>query len=164
MSTLPDYRTILYASDLGKHTRPVFRHAVSLARQTGARIVMLHVVEPLGTTGRAVLGAYLPDLDVGKIEHEGMRDLIGRMKERLYKFCRDESDACDQGSALVSEVTVGSGLPSEVIMETAKAHHADLIVMGSCTHGLFGHRGIGSTARKVTQHSDIPVLLVPNLG
>ncbi len=63
MSKIPKYKTLLYASDLGSHTRPVFRHATGLARQYQARIVMLHVVEPIGLTGEAVINTYLPRLN-----------------------------------------------------------------------------------------------------
>lgn len=42
----PNIKTILYATDLGENTRPVFRLAVSQARRYNARLLMLHVVEP----------------------------------------------------------------------------------------------------------------------
>ena len=59
MSALPEIKTILYATDLSRHMRPVFRHAISLAQHLNAKIIMLHVVEPLGSTGEAVISAYL---------------------------------------------------------------------------------------------------------
>ncbi|MBK1655739.1 universal stress protein [Allochromatium vinosum] len=163
---LPDYRHILYATDLGRHTRPVFRHAVALARQSGARITMLHVVEPLGNTGRAVIGAYLPDMDVQRIEHEALKEILATMHQRLSKFCEDELNAvpAEIEADIVEALEVASGLPSEEIIKTADDRHADLIVMGVCTHALMGRASIGSTARKVMQHSHIPVLLVPNIA
>ena len=38
--------TILYATDLGKHARPAFRMAVTLAKQSNAKIHFLYVIEP----------------------------------------------------------------------------------------------------------------------
>jgi hypothetical protein len=35
VSTLPEIKTILYATDLGRYMRPVFRHAISLAQHLG---------------------------------------------------------------------------------------------------------------------------------
>ncbi|HHD64002.1 MAG TPA: hypothetical protein ENK96_06505 [Desulfobulbaceae bacterium] len=55
MSTLPEIKKILYVTDLGKHTRPVFRFALSQARHYKAELLMLHVVEP----GRIGAGALL---------------------------------------------------------------------------------------------------------
>ncbi len=163
MRMMPSYQHILYATDLGRHTRPVFRHAVALATYTGARITWLHVVEPLGNTGRAVIGAYLPDVDVHTIERDALKEILATMHKRLSKFCADELDACQAESEIVEALEVASGLPSEEIIKTAEARHADLIVMGTCTHALMGRSSIGSTARKVVQHSHIPVLVVPNI-
>ena len=162
MAKSPDYKTILYATDLGKHTRPVFRHAVNLAGKCGAQIVMLHAVKPLGATSRAVIGAYLPDLDLGELEHDGMDEVVAKMQQRLEKFCKEEGEACDADSSMVSDIVVRAGMPSEVVLQTAIDYKADLVVMGSCTHSLFGHHSFGSTVRKVTHHSTIPVLVVPN--
>ncbi|MFD2113480.1 universal stress protein [Thiorhodococcus fuscus] len=160
---LPNYTHILYATDIGRYTRPVFRNAVALAEKTGARITMLHVVEPLGNTGRAVIGAYLPDVDVHAIERDALKEVLATMHKRLAKFCAEELSANKLESDIVEALEVATGLPSEEIIRTAESRHADLIVMGSCTHSLLGHAAIGSTARKVLQHSHIPVLLVPNL-
>ncbi len=162
MSTIPEYRTILYATDLGKHTRPVFRHAVSLAKRFDARIVMLHVVEPIGSTGQAVIDTFLSDNTLKKIEKEGMRDILNRMKQRLHAFCEEEHGICQTESDIVSEVEVVVGHPSEQILRLAQAHDADLIVMGSCTHSLFGRAVMGSTARQVSNHARIPLLCIPN--
>ena len=59
---LPQIKTILYTTALGSHTRPVFRYAVGLAQQHNARIVLLHVVEPLNNSIRFLMESYLsPD-------------------------------------------------------------------------------------------------------
>lgn len=162
---MPSYSHILYATDLGRYTRPVFRNAVALAQATGARITMLHVIEPLGNTGRAVIGAYLPNMDVRRIEQEALKDILATMHKRLSKFCEDELNAApaDIEADIVEALEVGSGLPSEEIIRTAETRNADLIVMGTCTHSLMGRSSVGSTARKVIQHSHVPVLLVPNV-
>lgn len=155
-----DYKTIIYATDLGTHTRPVFRHAVNLAHKCNAKIIMAHAVKPLGATSQAVIGAYLPDLNIEQLEHEGMEDVLMHMRSRLEKFCEEEHEG--PSASLVSDIIVRAGMPPEVIMDTATKYHGDLIIMGSCTRTLFGHHSLGSTARKVTQHSNIPVLVVPN--
>jgi len=162
MSKPSDYKTIIYATDLGTHTRPVFRHAVDLAKKCGAKIIMTHAVKPLGATGRAVISTYLPELDIGGMEHDGMEKVIDGMRKRLERFCQEEGDAYDDSSDLVSDISITAGNPPEVILETASEYNGDLIIMGSCTHTLFRHHSLGSTARKVTQHSTIPVLVVPN--
>lgn len=161
MSDIPEIRTILYATDLGSRTRPVFRQAVALARRCGAKIIMLHVVEPLGATGRAVLSVYLPQKRLEDIEKESLKEVIGRMKARLAKFCEDEAGLCEGDSALVSEIVVAAGRAGEEIARQAGLCGADLVVVGSCTHAMGGGL-LGSTARRVTQEARVPVLVVPN--
>jgi nucleotide-binding universal stress UspA family protein len=155
-------KTILYATDQGIHMRPVFRRAIALAEVHGAQILMLHVAEPLTATGMAVVEAYLPKDQFAQYQHEGMQKILEQMRARIAKFCEDETGDCPEDSHLVSEVLVVHGRPGAEIPRQAKLHRADLIVMGSCSHGLLGHGLLGSTARRVIQQSEIPVLVVPN--
>lgn len=162
MSVIPSYKTIVYASDLGDNTRPVFRHAVSLAQHYSARIVMLHVVKPLGSTGQALIDAYLPQQEKQRIEQDGLQGVLAKMKQRLQKFCEEEGGACNLASDIVSTVKVVHGHPAEQIVRVAEEHNADLIVMGTCRKAVFGGSDMGSTARQVSLHSRIPLMTVPN--
>jgi nucleotide-binding universal stress UspA family protein len=162
MSETPQYKTILYATDLGERMRPVFRHAIGLARQYQAKIIMLHVVEPLGSTSEAVLSIYLPERKLDEVEHVGLKKVLEQMKQRLERFCKEEAALCGEGSPKVSEVLVTAGHPAEEILHQAEKHHADLIVMGSFGKHILGRHVLGSTARYITQSSPVPVLIVPN--
>ena len=162
MSSLPEIKTILYATDQGKNMRPVFRHAINLAQHLNARIIMLHVIEPLGSTGEAVLSTYLPEKKMAQLERDGMKKILAQMKTRLEKFCEDELAACEKKSAMVKEILVTTGRPADRIAQEAEKHQADMIVMGSWSEGFMGHGLIGTTARQVTQISSLPVLVVPN--
>jgi universal stress protein A len=155
-------KTILYASDQGKHMRPVFRRAIAAAECYKARIVMLHVAEPLTSTGLAVVEAYLPKGQFQQHRQEGMQKILEQMHKRISKFCEDELGASPEDSPLVSDVVVVTGRPGVEIPRQAKLHKAELIVMGTCSHGLLGHGLVGSTARQVIHTSEIPVLVVPN--
>lgn len=162
MSEAPRYRTILYATDLGERMRPVFRHAIGLARQYQANIIMLHVVEPLGSTSEAVLSIYLPERKPDDLQHEANKKVLAQMQQRLEKFCKEETELCGEGSPNVSDVIVTAGHPAEEILHQAQKHHVDLIVMGSFGKHILGRHVLGSTARYITQSSPVPVLIVPN--
>lgn len=162
VSKIPDINTIIYATDLGDHMRPVFRQAIGMAERYQARIIMLHVTEPLTATGMAVVEAYLPAEQYEKFHHEGMQKILERMSERISIFCHEETGICAEDSALVSDVQVTHGRAGLEIPRQAKEKQADLIVMGSCSHGMLGHGLLGSTARRVIQNSEVPVLVVPN--
>ncbi len=159
---LPEFKTILYATDLGKHTRPVFRTAISLARRYEAEITMLHVVEPMSSAAQAIVETYLTDVDAKKIFQDNMRSVLKTMKSRLEKFCEEEEQSSDRQDIRVKELLVVSGRPSEEIIKAAQKHQADLIVMGKSTRRIFGTDIVGSTARRVPRYATIPVIIVPN--
>jgi nucleotide-binding universal stress UspA family protein len=162
VSTIPEIKTILYATDLGRHMRPVFRHAIGLAQHLNARIIMLHVVEPLGSTGEAVLSAYLPQKKVEQLERDGMQKILKQMQTRLEAFYREELALCEKQDSMVQDILVTTGRPADRIAQEAEKHQADMIVMGCTSEGFLGHGLLGSTARHVTQISHLPVLVVPN--
>mgnify|MGYP001154506828 CR=1 FL=1 len=156
---LPEIKTIVYASDLGEQMRPVFRHAVGLAKQYGARLVMLHVLEPISQQSRMAIQAYLPESQARELEEQGRTEVHNTMRKRLLAFCAEELG--EDGGDLLVDVDVVSGRAAETIVDEADRLDADLIVMGTHTDKSFGAHLLGSEARKVTQMSRRPVLIVP---
>ena len=113
------------ASDLGKHTRPASRVAVSLAQQYGATIVMCHALEPVGAYGRALIETYVSSEDLEAVYQEGQQCVLENMRERLKKFTEEELAGTADMSAHVSSLVVKEGLPGEVIVEEAQSHGVD---------------------------------------
>jgi nucleotide-binding universal stress UspA family protein len=161
MTTLVEIRTILYATDLGDHMRPVFRYAVSLAEKCGAKISMLHVSTEFGAEARWAIRTYMSEADVRKFEQDGIKELQGQMRARLAAFCRAELGQSPEESNLVSDIDVIAGRPAETIVRVAEDRNADLIVIGTHTSHSLGATLLGSTARSVTHLSRKPVLVVP---
>ena len=161
MKNNPEIQTILYATDLGGQTRPVFRHALAMAKLYDAKIIMIHVVEPMGETAKAIISAYLAKELTDDMQKETMKDILVKMKERLRKFYDDECDE-EKVCSNVKELLVVSGKPSEEILRVAEEEKADLIIMGKSTRKVRGIRVMGSTARRVSRMANVPVLVVPN--
>jgi nucleotide-binding universal stress UspA family protein len=153
--------TILYPTDLGDQTKPVFKHALALAKQYNANIIMLHVVEPMSDTAMAFISSYVSKEVTDKAQKETMVEILGKMKTRLKKFYEDECDAKEDFSP-VKEFLVVGGKPSEEILRVAEVDKADMIVMGKSTRKVRGIRVMGSTARRVSRMSNVPVMVVPN--
>ena len=157
----PEVRTILYATDMGDHMRPVFRFALGLAKKHEAKLIMLHVAEPLSAGVQFSINVYMPEVNARDILRDGMKNALEKMQQRLDEFCKDELKENPADRGLVSEVKVVSGRPAEIITQQAEQLGADLIVVGTHTDTSFGAHLIGSTARKVTQLSKTPVLVIP---
>jgi nucleotide-binding universal stress UspA family protein len=161
MHNSPSVKTILYTSDLGGGTKPVFLHALAMAKQYNAEIVMVHVVEPMSDSAKAVIRAYLAKDVTNDVQKDVMKDTLVRMKKRLKGFYKAEGMDKDY-SKLVKKVHVVAGKPSEEILRLAEKENADMIIMGKSTRKVRGIRVMGSTARRVSRMSRVPVLVVPN--
>lgn len=163
MDSIPKISTILYATDLGEHTRPVFRQAIAQALVHNASIVMIHVVEPLGETARTVIAAYMPESSLEKMQEDGMKNILASMKERIKKFYDDECRGKEPGSIPVKEMVVVAGRPSEQILTAAETYKADMIVMGQSSKKVLGSKVMGSSARRVARLAKVPILIIPNM-
>lgn len=154
--------TILYATDMGDHMRPVFRSAINMARNHQAKIIMLHVIEPLSSGVLVTIDVYMPKFNAQEILRDGMKKALVTMQQRLNNFCEDEKIEEPADCEIISKVKVVSGRSAESIVQQAEQLGADLIVVGTHTNSQALSSGfLGSTARNVTQLSKIPVLVVP---
>lgn len=161
MKNSPKVKKILYASDLGGGTRPVFLHALAMAKQYNAEIIMVHVVEPMSESAKAVILTYLAKDVTKDVQKEVMQDTLVKMKKRLKACYKAEGMDADY-SKRVKKVHVVVGKPSEEILRLAEKNKVDMIVMGKSTRNVRGIRIMGSTARRVSRISKVPVLVVPN--
>ena len=157
----PEIKTILYATDMGEHMRPVFRFAVELAKKHEAKMIMLHAAEPLSSGVQMAINVYMPDITTKKVLKDGMQKMLNKMHQRLDAFCEEELGQKAADCEIIKAIEVVNGHPSEVIMHQAEKLGVDLIVVGTHTNTSFSAHLIGSTARRVTQFSKIPVLVVP---
>ena len=154
---LPRIKTILYTTSLNDYSRPVFRHAVQMARQNGARIHMLHVVEPVGEMGHALISSYLPEDMVRRVHDEGIQHVLDKMRARVTAFIEEELASLPETDSPVIEPHVAEGAFADTILDQAEKLGADVIIMGA--ESGFGHHG--HTASQVIRHASIPVFVVP---
>ncbi len=165
---LPEINKILYTTNLGDGTRPVFRFALSLARTHNAKLFLLHVVEPLSMSGSFLIEAYMSKAMADqaesvsrKLREETSEHVLDKIKSRLERVFKEELGVTPEELGLIGDIKVLSGSPAEVIVREARDQDMDVIVVGSQAHSSLKSALLGSTARKITLMSDKPVLLVP---
>lgn len=158
---IPAIKTILYTTTLSSHTLPVFRFTIGLAKQHEARIVLLHVVEPLNNTAQFLIESCLSSDMVEKLQREATDGILEKIHKRLEKFCADELGATLERTEIIAEIRVVGGSAPETILQEADRCNADLIVMGTHTGSTLRTNLLGSTTRRVTLLSQRPVLIVP---
>ncbi len=145
-------QTLLVPLDASASTAKVLNHAEGLARALPARVVLLHVVEPVATyvpVGAAmdVIATAPPPIEEG--ETEGAKQRIEQLAAPLRS----------KGIDVACEAVLG--LAVDEIIEQAKTLAADYIVLGSHGHGALYHLFSGSVVTGVLKHSPCPVIVVP---
>jgi nucleotide-binding universal stress UspA family protein len=140
---------ILAATDFSPASAPAVAQAVRVASAVGAELILVNAYESPGamTFGPYVASATLFD----EIEAA----LRGGAEKGLRPLAEQARKA---GVQARSEVL--RGIPSLAITEAARAHHADLIVIGTHGRGGFSRFLLGSVAQKVIATAPCPVLTV----
>lgn len=95
-----------------------------------------------------------------KLQSEKSDYLIKKIRDRLEDFCNEMDSQIDSCRLLIEDIKITKGNPTEVILNTAKDIHADMIVMGSYGHNILQDAFVGGTARRVVKRSETPVLVV----
>ena len=157
---IPEFKKILYATDLSENARYAFGYAVSLANRYDAGITVLHVVEELSSFARSMLEDILGKKRwIDRIK-EKEAEVITDLKTRLDEFCnkiRHEQPSCP---FLMDKIVVVTGHPVDQITRQAKEMDADVIVMGSRGRGGLADVTLGSTSRRVLKGCRIPVMVI----
>jgi len=143
------YRKILVPIDGSETSKRGLTEACRLAKEQGAKLRCLFVIDQHYLTANYMGFMYLPDL-IDKL-HENGKEILEEASEQGRKSgVQVESIMRESAERRVSFM----------ILEEAKTWAADLIVMG--THGRRGlsHLALGSDAESVVRDSPVPVLLV----
>jgi nucleotide-binding universal stress UspA family protein len=134
-------RTILHPTDFSECSAFAFRLACSLARDYGARLIVLHVAEPPITVASEGMVMIPPPLDLEPIR-EKLRQIRPGDPAVPMEYCLVEGNAAPE------------------ILRVAEESHCDVIVLG--THGRTGLARLlmGSVAEQVVRRACCPVLMV----
>jgi nucleotide-binding universal stress UspA family protein len=139
------YKHILIAVDGSDTSRSALADGLKLAREQGAKVLLLHVYEPF----------------VSSSTH-GLVDLTQAIREEGEKIAAAAlAEARKAGVEARSRVFDAAGRRvASAIVEEANAEGIDLIILG--THGRRGleHLVLGSVAEGVARRAAVPVLLI----
>jgi nucleotide-binding universal stress UspA family protein len=134
-------RKILFPSDFSTKGDEALEYAATLARDTGARLLVMHVQEPPINYGEGSFYYGVPNPDEREI-----RNMLNRVRPH------DASVAVEHFST--------QGDPAVEIADLAKREGADLIVMSSHGRTGLGRLLMGSVAEGVMRRAECPVLIV----
>lgn len=128
-------RTILHPTDLSPESRPAFHYACALARDYGARLVLLSVYPP---------STWYETGNQSTSPHE--------LLARLHQLKPDPR--------LEVVYRVAEGKPEEMILAAAEEFSANLIVMATYGQSSSLHQVMGSVTEAVNRGTTCPVMTV----
>ena len=143
-------KNILVATDFGAASDAALRYGRELARRFGATLHVLHVAENLAISSVGADGfmALAPQQLQDEIEDTARVRLLEALKDS-YR------------SGLVTRpVVMTASAPAPVIIDYAKRHDIDVIVIGTHGRGALAHLLMGSVAERVVRTAPCPVLTV----
>jgi nucleotide-binding universal stress UspA family protein len=134
-------RTVLHPTDFSERSDFAFRLACSLARDYGARLIVLHVAEPPVVVGSE--GMLMPPVEV---DLRPLQDRLQQLRPR--------------DSKVPVEHRLVQGDAATEILSVADETKCDVIVLG--THGRtgLGRLLMGSVAEQVVRKAACPVVTV----
>jgi len=139
---------ILYATDLSDNADVALKFSIELARGTGARLSVLHVLQTIDTIYWGAEGGYLGE-EMQTLRDDALQCLHSSIPERGQ--CK---------GVQVTPIMV-DGDPYREILRVADEEKVDLVVMNMHGKGFVERTLLGSTAEKVIRSAHVPVLSIP---
>lgn len=157
---IPEFKNILYATDLSKNAIHAFSYAVSLAHRYGAKITIFHVLEQISVSANAQLASVLGQDRWMEFQQRNESEARATISDRLEQLCKEMSAEMSQRPFVVENIVVESGEPVELILLQAEESGADLVLMGTHGQGVLADVMLGSTARRVLRRCKKPVMVI----
>ena len=143
--------TIVVGTDGSSHGQNAVTWTAELARQLGARVVLVHVAAPLAPpiVGAGGYVMYIPQDVVDQTSAD--------VRERVFsEFC-----APLRAAGVAWQWRVQEGSAPLVLADVAKEVGAQLIVVGTRGEHALGELLHGSTSHGLTLNTELPVAVVP---
>jgi nucleotide-binding universal stress UspA family protein len=143
--TAGSYDEILLPTDGSDYAAAAVEHGVAIARETGARIHAVNVV------------------DVGAVSASPNYALPTGIVEELVtagEAAAEEVAASAREEGVDATTAVQEGLPGRDLLAYAEENDVDLVAMGTAGRTGLSRHLLGSTTERIIRHADVPVLAV----
>lgn len=148
---------VLIALDYDLTAKKVAEKGYDIAQSMGAEIVLLHVIADSTYYSSLEYSPIVGFLGVTDFEASnlinpgGLKNLTIHFLDKMKHHLKDDT----------IQTLIKEGDFAEVILETAKEMHADVIVMGTHSRKWLENIVMGSVTEKVLHHTTIPLFIIP---
>lgn len=155
------FKKILVALDDSDSSRRLFQEATTLAKNTHAQLMLLHVLTPFDEGYPAPV---YPNVDgiYPSLHQQAMDNYMRQLEEFETHNLEWLGELSNQAIAagVVTEFTQHLGNPNDSICSLARSWGADLIMMGRRGRSGLGELLLGSVSSYVMHHAHCSVLIV----
>jgi universal stress protein A len=147
---MKDVKNILVVSRSTKHCKKAVNYGLSLAKQNGAKLYVLHVCDdPFGLPAWSLPVVSLKEMqeEYQKMQDEARADL-NRMIE------------AEKTTGISIEVSIDCGVPDEKILHFVKDKNIDLLIMLAHEEGHLEHLLFGRSIDRIIRKLPCSVMLV----
>ncbi len=137
------FSKILVGVDGSDCARRAFDAAADMAKVTGAKLLVLCVVQP--------------PMAIGQRKETAAR-FVGILEREARLILADYAAEADK-KGVNAETMLAKGHPAKIILYTARAEKADLVAVGSRGRGGIKGLLLGSVSSAVVHNSKMPVLV-----
>ena len=152
-------RRILCATDLSGNCDHLYRFAMNLACERGARLLVIHVISQRSIKAAQTLAYYLRESQNDVAKEKTYAALL-RMKAQLASFVKKEMKDHPEYPGLVEHLLVYTGKVAEEIVEKANRFGCEAIVLGSHGTGFLSAIFPWDTTKKILKQTKKSVFLV----
>jgi len=155
---------ILVPTNLGEPSRAAIQHGVAFARQFGAQLFLLHVLDAKKLDAALETERVLEVLSAdaaGLATNEPTSLEVARNVARhdLARLLAPEDERAVRAEYLLRASGIAG--TADAIVECARELRVELVIMGKHHLGFVEHMLAGSVAEKVVRHAPCAVLIVP---
>ena len=142
------FRRILVPVDESRPSQNSLAVAAGLARETGAEVILTHVVQMRWSQDEAELKATYGQI-IDDYRRSGEATLRRTAESEVFS-----------GLDVDTQLLFGNN-PARELLRLTKEREVDAIVMGSHGRGGFGRMILGSVSQRVIHDATVPVIIVP---
>lgn len=145
------YNRILLTTDGSKNSEFAIEHALQIASDEGAEVIVLHVVDGKHqNVSEKDIGGELP---FGKYSQKVLDQF-----EKVIQDFKNKNE--EQNKVNITKLSI-EGKPSKVILEVCQRENIDMIVMSNSGKNKVDRFLLGSVTEKIIRESPVPVLVIP---
>lgn len=147
------YNKILLTSDGSKNSEFAIKHALQIAADENAEVVVLHVVD-----SKHLSSISEESIESGDVNFSEYSDVVLDHFESVIKEIERDKD--EKNRVEIKKLSV-EGKPCDIILKVCEKENIDMIVMSNSGKNKVDRFLLGSVTERIIREAPVPVLVIP---